>query len=89
TDTGETYSFGRLASVQNDILHPNGTYSAVSHYRYELDSDVLEEHEELTCHDNTKTNLAVGHYLDIGELARHVDSDGVSCAFTYDSLRRT
>ncbi|MEZ9460271.1 RHS repeat protein [Vibrio splendidus] len=89
TDTGETYSFGRLASVQNDILHPNGTYSAISHYRYELDSDVLEEHEELTCHDNTKTNLAVGHYLDIGELARHVDSDGVSCAFTYDSLRRT
>ncbi|MCW0469458.1 hypothetical protein OH492_12025 [Vibrio chagasii] len=28
-------------------------------------------------------------YLDIGELARHVDSDGVSCSFAYDTLRRT
>ncbi|CAH7262171.1 Sugar-binding protein [Vibrio chagasii] len=89
TDTRDTYSFSRLASVQNDILHPNGVYSATSRYQYALDNDVLEEHEELTCHDNTKTNLVVGHYLDIGELARHVDSDGVSCSFAYDTLRRT
>ncbi|MCW1891182.1 hypothetical protein OK016_26660 [Vibrio chagasii] len=44
TDTRDTYSFSRL--VQNDILHPNGVYSATSRYRYALDNDVLEEHEE-------------------------------------------
>ncbi|EKF9160637.1 RHS repeat protein [Vibrio cholerae] len=85
----ETFSLGRLASIKNDLIHADGMFSKTSNYQYVLNSDTVEEHEELMCHDNTKTNVVVGHYFDIGEIAFHVDADGVRCSFEYDSLRRT
>ncbi|PSV20625.1 RHS repeat protein [Photobacterium leiognathi subsp. mandapamensis] len=88
-NANERFTLGRLASIRNDLIHSDRTYSKTSNYQYMLNNDTIEEHEELICHDNTKTNLVVGHYVDIGELAHHIDSDGVHCSFEYDSLRRT
>jgi YD repeat-containing protein len=87
-DKNETFSLGRLASIKNDLIHVDGTYSKTSSYQYVLGSETIEEHEELMCHDNTKTNVVVAHYFDIGAIAHHVDADGVRCSFEYDSLRR-
>lgn len=87
-DINMTFSLGRLASIKNDLIHVDGTYSTTSSYQYVLGSESVEEHEELMCHDNTKTNIVVSHYFDIGEIAHHVDADGVRCSFEYDSLRR-
>ncbi|MFM2585497.1 RHS repeat domain-containing protein [Vibrio campbellii] len=88
-DKNKAFSLGRLASIKNDIMHADGTFSKTSSYQYTLGNETVEEHEELVCHDNTKTNVVVGHYFDIGEIAHHVDADGVRCSFEYDSLRRT
>lgn len=88
-DENEIFSLGRLSSIKNDLIHPDGIYSKTSNYRYILNGDAVEEHEELVCHDNTKTNVVIGHYYDIGEIAYHIDADGVRCSFEYDSLGRT
>ncbi|PKQ75539.1 sugar-binding protein [Aeromonas sobria] len=87
-DKDEAFSLGRLASIKNDLIHADGTYSKASSYQYALTSDTVEEHEELMCHDGTNTNVVVAHYFDIGEISHHVDVDGIRCSFEYDSLRR-
>lgn len=83
-----TFSLGRLASIKNDLIDANDSYTTTSNYLYVLGNETVEEHEELMCHDNTKTNVVVAHYFDIGEIAHHMDADGVRCSFEYDSLRR-
>ena len=88
TESDQIYSLGRLATINNDILHPSGTYSTTTSYHYVLDSGTIEEHQQLTCHDNSQTHLVIGHYLDIGELSHHIDADGVRSSIQYDPLRR-
>lgn len=88
TESDQIHSLGRLASIKNDILHPNGRYSTTTNYQYVLNSETIEEHQQLICHDDNQTNLVVGYYLYIGELSHHIDADGIRSSIQYDSLRR-
>lgn len=88
TESSQIHSLGRLASIQNDILHQTDRYSTTTSYQYVLNNETIEEHQQLVCHDNSQTNLVIGHYLDIGELSHHIDADGIRSSIQYDSLRR-
>ncbi|GEM74684.1 RHS repeat protein [Vibrio sagamiensis] len=87
-DHGAPHSLGRVESIKHHLFHASGTFTSISSYDYVLDQNILVEQEQLTNHDETQTYLTIAHFLDIGQLAYQVDSDGVRCSYTYDALRR-
>lgn len=87
-EKSQLVSYTRLAAVTCNIFNSTQVYPSTSQYEYVLNGDIIEEHQELICHDGSKTNVIVGHYKDLGALALHIDPDAVRCSFIYDALGR-
>lgn len=81
-------SYARLAAVTSNIFNSKHIYPSTTQYEYVLNGDIIEEHQELICHDGSTTNVIIGHYKDLGALALHIDPDAVRCSFIYDALGR-